>query len=87
VQLSCLKLVSRLLEHTVMPVNVHVCKSQVTEGYPLSKICHICSFYMACWKCAVSSCAKGFIPRLSEFVFCNFDKKCADKSETYVLFF
>lgn len=46
----------------------------------LRKICHVSRFYMACWKYIVSSCAKGFILRPWQFLFCNSNKKCNQKS-------
>lgn len=65
VQLSCLNLVSRLLEQTDMPMRVKVKSLRVIW---VRKTCHIHSFYMVCWKHAVSSCVKGFIWRPWQFV-------------------
>lgn len=57
-----------------------VLKARSLRVIRLRKICHVSRFYMACWKYIVSTCAKGFILRPWQFLFCNFNKKCNQKS-------
>lgn len=63
-----------------MPVQTCVLKVRSLRVIRLRKNCHVSRFYMACWKYIVSTRAKGFIPRPWQFLFCNFNKKCNQKS-------
>lgn len=63
-----------------MPVQTCVLKVRSLRVIWLRKVCHISGFYMACWKYIVSTCAKKFILRPWQFLFCNFNKKHNQKS-------
>lgn len=49
--------------------SAYVCaKVRSPRVIQVRKICHIRSFYMACWKCTISTCMKRFIPGPWQFV-------------------
>lgn len=63
-----------------MPVQTCVLKVRSLRVIRLRKICHVSRFYMAYWRYFVPTCAKGFILGPWQFLFCNFNKKCNQKS-------
>lgn len=67
-----------------MPVQTCVLKVRSQRVIRLRKICHVSRFYMACWEYVVSTCEKGFNPRPWQFLLCNFNKKCNQKSVFYL---